>query len=82
MASLSSVFAAAVVEGTIFCAHAGLSPQLYDLDLVSLWDQKKGCSRTKSSLKTVSCRFSTSNAPLKCRSKVYFVIFCGPTQIE
>ena len=28
-------FAAAVVEGTIFCAHAGLSPQLYDLDLVS-----------------------------------------------
>ena len=26
---------AAVVEGTIFCAHAGLSPQLYDLDLVS-----------------------------------------------
>jgi hypothetical protein len=25
---------AAVVEGTIFCAHAGLSPQLYDLDLV------------------------------------------------
>ena len=31
-----SVFSAAVVEGTIFCAHAGLSPQLYDLDLVSL----------------------------------------------
>ena len=26
---------AAVIEGTIFCAHAGLSPQLYDLDLVS-----------------------------------------------
>lgn len=25
---------AAVVEGTIFCAHAGLSPQLYDLDLI------------------------------------------------
>ena len=30
---------AAVVEGTIFCAHAGLSPQLYDLDLVSLRDK-------------------------------------------
>ena len=28
-------FAAAVIEGTIFCAHAGLSPQLFDLDLVS-----------------------------------------------
>eukprot|EP00095_Tigriopus_kingsejongensis_P004150 maker-scaffold703_size109190-snap-gene-0.24 protein:Tk04150 transcript:maker-scaffold703_size109190-snap-gene-0.24-mRNA-1 annotation:"serine threonine-protein phosphatase pp1" len=25
---------AAVIEGTIFCAHAGLSPQLYDLDLI------------------------------------------------
>lgn len=28
-------FSASVIEGTIFCAHAGLSPQLYDLDLVS-----------------------------------------------
>ena len=29
------VFTASVIEGTIFCAHAGLSPHLYDLDLVS-----------------------------------------------
>ena len=29
------VATAAVVEGTIFCAHAGLSPELSDLDLVS-----------------------------------------------
>ena len=28
------VFTASVIEGTIFCAHAGLSPHLYDLDLV------------------------------------------------
>ena len=27
-------FSASVIEGTIFCAHAGLSPRLYDLDQV------------------------------------------------
>ena len=33
------LFTASVIEGTIFCAHAGLSPHLYDLDLVSTHTQ-------------------------------------------
>ena len=33
------LFTASVIEGTIFCAHAGLSPHLYDLDLVSTQPQ-------------------------------------------
>ena len=28
-------FLAAIIEGAIFCAHAGLSPELYDVDMVN-----------------------------------------------
>ena len=45
------------MEGTIFCAHAGLSPQLYDLDLVSFEAHSfQGYMYSKSSIIGTPCR--------------------------